>query len=499
MPRFAVAAGHAASAEAGAEALRAGGSAVDACIAAALTACAVEPVLAGLLGGGFLMVREPNGKARLLDAFVQTPRRARPRDEWDLREVHADFGTATQAFHIGAASIASPGLAAGLWEAHARFGRVPMPDLAAPAVQAAARGAPLSAFQAHVLQVVAPIYTATPAARALYCPEEGRLARAGETLRNPELADVLDVWAREGARLTQEGEVAALLVEAARAGGHLTREDLAAYAPVWREPLAVERAGARLHLNPAPGLGGALIAFALEMMPDRPDAAALARAFALTARARLEAGEDGVHALLSPESLAHWRAAAAHRPATRGTTHVSAVDASGMAAALTLSNGEGCGLILPGTGLMPNNMLGEEDLLPGGLDRWRPDTRLASMMAPTILAWPGGAVAALGSGGSSRIRSAMASVLARLTDRGEALDAAIHAPRLHAEGRPPEVDFEDRFPDAERAALLAASPEARPWPADSLFFGGVHAVRRAPSGAAEAAADPRRDGAARLG
>lgn len=499
MPRFAVAAGHAASAEAGAEALRAGGSAVDACIAAALTACAAEPMLAGLLGGGFLMVREANGKARLLDAFVQTPRRARPRDEQDLREVQADFGAAAQTFHIGAASIAAPGLAAGLWEAHARYGRVPMPELAAPAVQAAARGAPLSAFQAHVLQVVAPICAATPAARALYCPEEGRLLRSGETLRNPELADVLDVWAREGARLTQEGEVAALLVEAARAGGHLTREDLAAYAPVWREPLTVERAGARLHLNPAPSLGGALIALALEMLPDRPGAEALARAFALTARARLEAGEDGVRALLSPESLAHWRAAAARRPATRGTTHVSAVDASGMAAALTLSNGEGCGLILPGAGLMPNNMLGEEDLLPRGLDSWRPDTRLASMMAPTILAWPDGSVSALGSGGSSRIRSAMASVLARLTDRGEALDAAIHAPRLHAEGREPEVDFEDRFPDAERAALLAAFPEARPWPEGSLFFGGVHAVRRAPSGAAEAAADPRRDGAARLG
>jgi gamma-glutamyltranspeptidase/glutathione hydrolase len=170
-----------------------------------------------------------------------------------------------------------------------------------------------------------------------------------------------------------------------------------------------------------------------------------------------------------------------------------------MAAALTLSNGEGCGMIVPGTGIMPNNMLGETDLLPQGLDRWRPDVRLASMMAPTVMAWPDGSVAALGSGGSNRIRTAMAGVIARLTDRAEALDVAIGAPRLHVEGREPAVDFEDRFPDSERAALLEAFPQARPWPRDSLFFGGVHAARRAASGAVEAAADPRRDGAALTG
>lgn len=497
--RFAVAAGHAASAEAGAAALREGGSAVDACVAAALTACAAEPVLAGLLGGGFLMVREPSGRARLLDFFVQTPRRRRPEGEWDLREVHADFGTTTQAFHIGAASVAAPGVAAGLAEAHARFGRVPMPELAAPAVAAAGRGALLSDFQAHVLEVVAPIYTASAEARALYAPEPGRMLRAGEILRNPDLADALDAYAREGPRLVQEGEIAAALAELCAGGGHLKREDMAGYAPVWRTPLTLRRAGARLHLNPGPSLGGALIAFALEMAGEAPAPAALARAFALTARARLEAGDDGVHGLLSSESLAHWRRAAGRPAAVRGTTHVSAVDGSGMAAALTLSNGEGCGLMLPGMGIMPNNMLGETDLLPEGLERWRPDVRLASMMAPSVLDWPDGSAAALGSGGSNRIRTALASVISRIADRGEALDAAIHAPRLHVEGREPAVDFEDRLADADRAALLEAFPQARPWPRDSLFFGGVHAVRRAASGAVEAAADPRRDGAATVG
>ncbi|MDF2234409.1 gamma-glutamyltransferase [Albimonas sp. CAU 1670] len=513
MGRFAIAAGHAATAEAGAEALRAGGTAVDAVVAAALAACAAEPLLAGLFGGGFLAVREPSGRSRVLDFFVQTPRRRVPERELDLREIEADFGDARQTFHIGAAAIATPGVVPGLAEAHARFGRVPLRELAGPAVQAAGRGLPFSAFQAHVLQVIAPICRATPAAAALFCPDGETLAVAGETLANPALADALDAFAHEGARLFQDGEIGQALASVAADGGHLTVEDLAAYRPLWRAPLEAARGPARLSLNPEPSLGGALIALALRLAPRSASAAEWAQALALVARARAETLEQGgdaaVFALLGPEGEARLRALAARPPSTRGTTHVSAIDASGMAAALTLSNGEGCGRVVPGTGTMANNMLGEADLLPLGLDRWATDVRLASMMAPTLMAWPDGSVAALGSGGSNRIRSAMAQAIARLADGGEALDRAVEAPRLHVEhAAPPEdprapagpsIDFEDRFPERERAELLRAFPAARPWPQDSLFFGGVHAVRRAPGGAVEAAADPRRDGAALTG
>ena len=495
---FAVAAGHALTAEAAATALREGGSAVDACLAGALMACVAEPVLAGFFGGGFLILREPEGRVRLLDFFVHTPRARRPEADWDLREIEADFGETKQRFHIGAAAVAAPGLPTGLAEAHARFGRIPLRELAAPAVEAARRGAPLSAFQAHVLQVVAPIYAASPEARALYHHADGP-AGEGDLLRNPDLADTLETWAAEGPRFAQEGEAGRALLALCAEGGRLGPEDLRRYRAEWRSPLIVPRGPAKVALNPAPSLGGTLIAVALELLADgAPTAAALARAFALTSRARAETGDDRLAELLSPEGLARWRALAGLPAAPRGTTHVSAVDGRGMAAALTLSNGEGCGLIAPGTGIMPNNMLGEEDLLPQGLDRWTPDVRLASMMAPTLMRWPDGRVAALGSGGSNRIRSAMAAVIARLADGRAPLDLAVAAPRLHVEGRE-AVDFEDRFPPEEREALLRDWPEARPWPRDSLFFGGVHAVRRAPSGAVEAAADARRDGAVALG
>jgi gamma-glutamyltranspeptidase/glutathione hydrolase len=144
-------------------------------------------------------------------------------------------------------------------------------------------------------------------------------------------------------------------------------------------------------------------------------------------------------------------------------------------------------------------MLGEEDLNPGDWHEWTPDTRLSSMMAPTAIEWPDGGLVMLGSGGSNRIRTALAQVAHRIIDRGERLEDAIAAPRLHAEGADPSIDFEDLLPEGERAALLAAYPEARPWRATSMFFGGVHAVRRDARGGFEAAGDDRRAGVALLG
>jgi len=331
---------------------------------------------------------------------------------------------------------------------------------------------------------------------------------------NPALGDVIETFAREGLRFMTEGEAAQALLTLTQAGGHLRADDLRRYAPRWREPLRVRRAGVAIALNPAPALGGALIAFALELMERGAPPAMVARALEMTSRARLDAGLDGDAAagaerLLSAQSVAHWRSRLAGRPAsTQGTTHISVIDAAGNAAALTLSNGAGCGLVAPGTGIMPNNMLGEADLLARGFFPLPADVRLGSMMAPTIMTWPDGTICALGSGGSGRIRSALAQVIARLTDAPGDLDGAIAAPRLHAEAQTPDrardipatsVHFEDRLPERDRAALLAAYPLARGWPQDSMYFGGVHAVRQTPRGAAEAMGDPRRDGAALLG
>lgn len=501
MAKFAIAAGDQITADAAAHALRAGGGAVDAVVAGALAACVAEPVLASLLGGGFLMVRDADGQAHCLDFFVQTPKRKVSASEMDFRGVMADFGEATQEFHIGAASIAAPGVAMGLAEAHGRFGRVPLPELAAPAIKAAKDGTHLLAFQASVLEIVRPIFTSTSEALATFGDGE-KLLDAGDLYRNEALADVIETYAHEGPRFMQEGEVAQALLSLD--GGHLTAADLKGFTAKWRTPLVESRGAARLHLNPAPSLGGTLIAFALRLIDRGATPADIARAFAATSRARLAVDlnrqpEAGSVRLLAPDLAAIYRKEiAGQKAATQGTTHISVIDGAGCGAAITLSNGAGSGLIVPGTGLMPNNMLGEEDLNPGDWHEWAPDTRLSSMMAPMAIEWPDGGLAMLGSGGSNRIRTALAQVAALIIDGGERLEGAVGAPRLHVEGADPKVDFEDRFAEGDRAALLAAFPEAQAWAADSMFFGGVHAVKRDPRGGFEAAGDARRAGVALL-
>jgi gamma-glutamyltranspeptidase/glutathione hydrolase len=501
MPNFAIAAGHDLTAAACEDVLRAGGSAVDAAIAGALMACVAEPVLAGLLGGGFLMVRPEGDRPALLDCFVQTPKRKRPEAELDFHAIQADFGETTQEFHIGAGAIAAPGLAPGLAEAHTRFGRMPLSDLVAPAVRAARDGLDVTEFQASLGRIISPILKATPASRALMCGGDGEPLPADAQYRNPDFADVLEVFGHEGPRFVTEGEVAQGLLQMAREGGHLDQDDLKAYRPEWRKPIEVRRGDARIAVNPPPALGGVLVAFALEMIGRGADAGDVARAFEATTRARVEAGlradpVGGALRLLSPDLVARYRTELQGRKAAvRGTTHISVVDSAGMGAALTLSNGEGNGTIIPGTGIMPNNMLGEEDLVPGGWHSWTPDTRLSSMMTPMAVSWPDGGLAMLGSGGSNRIRSALAQVLVNVLDRKMQLADAVEAPRLHVEARPASVDFE--LPDlreGDRAAILAAFPDARGWAERSMFYGGVHAVTRDGKGNVRAAGDPRRAG-----
>lgn len=509
MARYAIACGHDVTADAAEGALRAGGTAVDAVISAALAAMVAEPVLAGLLGGGFLVVREPNGQSRVLDFFVQTPLQKRSAGELDFRAIHADFGTTTQEFHVGAGAIATPGVVPGLAEAHERFGRVPMRVLAEPAVTAARGGVEITEYQARLGKIVAAILGTSPESRALFC-DDGEPLKAGAIYRNAQFADVLEVFAAEGPRFVTEGEVAGALLELAAEGGHLDRADLAAYAPEWRTPLRVQRGSARIAMNPPPSLGGMLIAFGLQVLPDNPDPIVLIHGLEATARARIEAASAD---LLNPDLLARYRREVARTLSTRGTTHISVIDRDGMGAALTLSNGEGCGLIAPGTGIMPNNMLGEADLMPDGFEHWAPGQRLASMMCPMAVEWPDGRFAMLGSGGSNRIRTALVQVILEMIDNGLSLEEAITAQRAHVEIAGPDtaddpdrpeqdrvvVDFEDVTTDAVREAILATWPEATPWPDRSMFFGGVHAAMRNAREDTDAAGDPRRAGVSRVG
>ncbi len=507
----AVACGHPVTAEAAVEILEDGGNAFDAALAALCAACVAEPVLTSLGGGGFLLAHPAGSEPMVFDFFADTPRSHTTQQDLDFHPIEADFGTTTQEFHIGLGSVATPGVVRGIFAAHRQLGRLPVSRLFAPAIRAAREGVTLNALQASIFRIVGPIYLATAGARDTYATgSAGGLPDAGERLRQPALADTLAALAEEGDALFYEGELARRIVAlCAEGGGYLSMDDLAGYAVIRRAPLCLRYRDTELLTNPGPSSGGVLIAFAAALLESCPLGAAgfgapghllaLAEAMEATQLARLEClAHPEAHLetqLLHPEYLARYRAEiVGRRRSHRGTTHISVVDADGNAAALTASNGEGCGHVLPGTGIMLNNMLGEEDINPGGFHAWRPGERLTSMMAPTLIEWPDGRRVALGSGGSNRIRTAILQVLVNLVDFALPIDEAVTRPRLHHErGR---LDVEPGFPSAGLAALAEAWAEPAVWEAPNLFFGGVHTVEYR-GGRFAAAGDPRRGGTGR--
>lgn len=506
----AVACGHPVTRDACVATLRAGGNAFDAAAAGLWAACVAEPLLASLGGGGFLLARPQTEEARLYDFFAHTPRRRHPPEGLDFREILVDFGTAQQPFHIGLGAAATPGTVAGLFQFHRDLGRLPVEEIVAPAVAAARQGVLVTSMQAYLARVLTPILNATADARATFVPGETGMSE-GVVHTQPELADLIEALSREGPELFYQGEVARAVDEACRAGGgHLRREDFTAYRVVRRRPLEVGYRGRRILTNPPPASGGLLIAFGLRVLagiPSGPDPDGPVEAhrlsMALAAMRDVRTGEgleedvdrEQAAGVLTPETVDRYRAqVAGHPPSRRGTTHLSVIDGEGNAASLSISNGEGCGWMIPGTGVMLNNVLGESDLQPRGFGRWPPDTRLTSMMAPTLVEdREASRLLALGSGGSNRIRSAILQVLTGMLDLGLPLEAAIARSRLHVEG--PRLEIEGGFGEEVVRALIRHWPDHRVWAETNLFFGGVHGAE---SRGREfgGAGDPRRGGVA---
>jgi gamma-glutamyltranspeptidase/glutathione hydrolase len=362
---------------------------------------------------------------------------------------------------------------------------VTLADLAAPAAALARSGVEINAQQGFISKILEGILLHTPEAAALFAPE-GRALRPGDTFAWPDLGDALERLAAEGDAPFYSGDVAEAIVSVLEVrGGVLTREDLGGYGAVAREPVRAAFRGRTVLTNPPPNAGGVLIAAALALLDARTvDAVALIDVMETVQSARTR---DFMTGLDEPGFAERFLASR-----LGSTTHVSVVDGEGRACAVTMTNGEGCGIVVPGTGVHPNNIMGEEDLNPFGFHAFPPRRRMPSMMAPTVVVGDNGVELVLGSAGSNRIRSAIVQVIAGVIDRGLDARAAVDAPRLHFEDG---VVFTEPGVDVE--ALHAAGRDVREFDSPNLFFGGVQAVERDPaSGALSGAGDPRRGGAA---
>jgi gamma-glutamyltranspeptidase / glutathione hydrolase len=471
-----VAAGHPETAEAGASVLREGGNAVDAAVAAALASFAAESPLTGFGAGGFLMVHEPSAaEPALIDFFVAAPGLDGVARGAELVPVPVHFDRETeQTFYVGPVSCGVPGTAAGLESGLKRFGTMAMSDLVGPALALAREGATVNHEQAYILEILAPIHDRLEGTRELYAPR-GRRLREGDSIRFPELAEALERFATEGSEPFYRGEVAERLSSfVIDQGGSLGLADLAAYEAIPRTPIRVSFRGAEVLTNPRPSAGGTLIAHSLGLLE--------------------ELGESS-----GPEQLvAAMKATNEARSDLLGsTTHISTIDSDGTCANVTCSNGSGSGVLVPGTGVILNNMLGEEDLNPLGFHNIPAGRRVPSMMAPTVVLRDGETVLGLGSAGSNRIRSAILQTIVRAVEEGIGVEAAVRAPRLHFEAG--VVQAEPGIDEAALARIEASGVAVARRPAINLYFGGVQAVARDPdTGALSGGGDPRRGGAVAL-
>ena len=484
-----IAAGHPLTAQAGVDVLRQGGNAVDAAVAAMLTSWVAEPLLSGPGAGGYMLVAGAGEEPALLDFFVSSPGYgARPEERSPLVPVEVDFsGDARQVFHVGAASCGAFGTPAGVDAAIRRWGSVALSDLAAPAAALAREGVVVNAHQAEVVHLLEAILRSTPLASELFAPG-GRLLNEGDLFRSPELGDTIERIGADGAGPFYEGDVAKAVVACvAEGGGSLTSEDLRLYEALVREPVSVGYRGREVLTNPPPSAGGILIAYALGCLDARPAPPEL--------EAIVKVMEDA-QSVRTPEFLAGLGVPGfadgflANRLGS--TTHISVIDGDGRACAVTCTNGEGSGIVVPQTGIHLNNIMGEEDLSPLGFHNAPPGRRMPSMMAPTIVMCADGVEIALGSSGSNRIRSALLQTIVGVVDHGLDAAAAVAAPRVH---------FEDGVIYSEPGvpvALLGSNPhEILNFRAPSMFFGGVQAVcRDVESGRLAGAGDPRRGGVA---
>lgn len=494
--RVALATTSALAANAGQRVADAGGNACDIAIAAALMSANTEPGVCALAGGGYVTLGDSPASAVTFDGNVAVPGMGGSisPEAGSAPRVSMAYGGGIETL-TGAGSIAVPGTLAALAAAWQHAGSLPWEILFEPVIEATANGFPLSSACHYYLQYsAAPIFACNADSRSALLNTDGTLKAVGDLVVVPDLANTLRRIAKVGADDFYRGETAKRICDwVGRRAGSLTSRDLDSYVAIKRRSVATGFSEWTIASNPPPAIGGSILAAMLveldrnqKIAGSRNSNDELLRCFDTVLRFRdreLNKSQD-----LSRDSARLLDMAKADTLRTSASTvHTSAVDESGLACAITLSAGYGCGEIPPGTGLWMNNCLGEIDLNHFGLSARPIGRRLISNMAPT-LAFSSGAALAIGSPGASRITTALCQVLNRFLMHEQSLSDAIAAPRAHLE----YVDGAPQF-SFERGFDMASEHNAKCYETMNMYFGGVGATLLQDA-QLHAVADPRRTG-----
>ena len=472
--------------QAGIEVLQAGGNAIDAAIAVATTLAVTHPNAGNLGGGGFALVRRPGGATVALD-FRETAPHSLKRPEFDAM---------IEAGAHGPVAVGVPGSPSGLALLHSQFGRLPFARDLARAIALARDGHAFGKRQAELLARAWPVLEKNPAARAIF-GVRGRPIPAGTRIVQADLAKTLERFVRLGPTDFYQGETARAFVAAT--GGRISERDLTEYRPMIRHVLEFAYRGFGIQTMPPPSTGGATLAgtlIALEKLaPNEPGSVADVHAFLEVSRRAqafrrltiVDPGPGGtdqerasVARFLDPSLLLEVpfdpnRAtpsakidplyAGALRE-TEHTTHLSVVNADGMVVSLTttISGSFGARIVAPGAGIMLNNAVASFSSV--GDNQPAAGRRTTSSMAPTLVLSGGKPVLVLGTPGGDTIPSTIASLIRNLVDRGQTLDDAIDAPRLHHGFVPDNVRYETKRPPPPEilAGLKKLGHRIRPSP-----------------------------------
>ncbi len=487
-----ISAGDRLTAQAGATILKVGGNAFDAVVSAVLVSALAEPALTSLGGGGFLLAYPSQKEPILYDFFVDVP--PKRIENPDFYPIYVDFGDTIQEFHIGYGSIAVPGIVAGLYRVHQEFGRLPLEEVIKPAVKLATEGFYLSKLQADFVKLLKPIFTATKEARKIYT-KDGKLIDEHTKQKIPEYANFLKEFAKKGAWIFYEGEISDTIDKISTENrGLIRKKDLSKYNVIERKPLTFTFKDYTILTNPPPSSGGILINFTLKLIEDVnlesygsiTHIKTLIEALNTTQIFRKEHLDqklpfEDIH--IDEQILEQFKKTLYSRLNLWGnTTHISIIDEDNNAVSITTTNGEGSGVVIPDTGIMLNNMLGEEDLNPKGFFKWPAYIRLPSMMSPTIVLKDKEPVFILGSAGSNRIRSAIVQTILNYLVFKMDVNQAVNSPRLHSEND--TVYFEPGFSE-EIIKITKKIYKVVQFRQKSLFFGGVQAVNNKFEGAGD--------------
>jgi len=484
-----IAAGNKYTAKAGIEVMENGGNVFDAAVAACFTSFITEPTLTSAGGSGFLMA-QTNRKSVLYDFFSQTPLYKRNKDELNFFPVDFDFSGAIQEFHIGLGAMSVPGNVKGLYELHKELGKLPFKEVLQPAIAVAKNGFRFSAYSAMLAKMVLPIWKNTRP-EDFFFNVNGALLKEGDTAFAPRIATTFEYLANNGIREFYEGEIAQKVArDCKEKGGYLTIDDFKNYEVIKRKPIEFIYQNKTIITNPPPSLGGSLIELGLKSTNENEDVNRNLNELAKTMRGINLKRKDGLDAEI--------RAKGFEKPVEvlnmlGNTTHISVIDEAGNAASVTTTHGEGSGYCAPDTGIIFNNILGEADLLPEGFHNWTCNQRVSSMMAPTLVAGEGGIEAALGSGGSNRIRTAIMQVIENMVKYKLPAKDAVEFPRIHLEFDKLEMEPGLDEKDIKTIELMPGE-QLNIWDRKAMFFGGVHCATRNSNGQLDGSGDSRREG-----